>query len=228
MPLLKETSLLVHNLKIAFEDLYEPFGLIPLLGRAAVDQKGTNLSGSSITPLGIKDYSSPAKPKSEELPKKNLSTPNIEPMETASVESFDEYRAHLSLLFPKFVLFSTLPDDRKATRLSALWKQKVSSVLLLHAKETKEALIFLTNLCHAIQTHLAPCELLNLESETIDKLASAQWILAPHSLLENEKGLKQYTLSGANVLPLLEISAYLNDPSLKKPLWQELCRALSL
>ena len=155
-------------------------------------------------------------------------------------------RKLISTTLPTMQLLDSIPDDSEARRLSAEWKQPKSSpeVLILAFDETPSHLEFLTKMGNAISIHgytINVVQAKKIEAEgTWEMLltTNVRLVLATHAgihtlpglttfYMESAKGAK-FTLNKIPLIPLSDISFYMQEASLKIPLWKAIKEQLSI
>ncbi len=168
------------------------------------------------------------------------------PKERAPVQApNEEWGRLLQRLAPHLALSDEIPPDAGAQKRANQWKEKAQAapVAILSFGEKGQERVFLDSLASAIAQKLAPSAVIDaarLEREQnweifleIDIL---KLILAPADFQKRPQLMRHYKefpstsqlyLGKVPLLVLSPVSAYLNNPSLKRTLWETLCQLLT-
>lgn len=165
----------------------------------------------------------------------------LEPLPPAASLSIEEIKKQLLQVAPGMAILDEPLDDARAQLLAQAWKEHLQGieVVVLSFGEKEQELQFLTQLAHAIDSHLAPCKVVNairLEKEKkwdlFLQVNPLRQILAPLDTIHKSSDLKRYykekPLSSEKFIgkiPFLSLSSpadYLQNRELKKDLWKQL------
>lgn len=165
-----------------------------------------------------------------------------------------EMRQLIKSVHPKLTLLEVIPDDAEARAIAMQWKypkecvvKASSDVLMIIFDDVPEHLTFLNNIEKAIiglgyKVNMIIAEKIKSEKEWEVILSdSTRIVLATHSRMQSFPDLFKYYQeipSGENlnskcylnkipVLPLYDLSRYLQEPPLKIPLWKAIKESLS-
>jgi len=160
-------------------------------------------------------------------------------------EPMEELRLLIEKTSPHYLLHRDVPSDAAAERNAEKWKENIGTiqVALLSFGEQGASLQFLQNLTKAIDNSLCPALLIDgerFEREERWKMLleekELKWIIAPSRSLGKSPILTHYyreipakqerLLADIPLFFLLPIQEYLKESSLKRTLWETLCRML--
>jgi hypothetical protein len=202
------------------------------------------------TPLNLdKQKSSPALKSAEETtPQIPIVQTNFDlsPMKLIDEMDLNDIRRFFSEKFPNQIILEKIPDDSEAKKIQNAWKQQKTNphavILLFNEGVTSQA--FLSNVCNAIQLHLAPAQMIlanKIEQqngwEALLQTSEIRLVIANmHSLQAMPHLSKHYRelpkdekrLGKIPLLLLPDISSYFSEPKLKASLWRSLCNILKV
>ncbi len=200
-------------------------------------------ASSAFKPKKKIDLPPPPPPAPKNIPKVEIAPPppKLIPAPIPAVEkrNINEMRQVIEKTFPGFALREAVLDDARAKKMSRLWEETYlnAQIAVIAFGEIGPGLAFLKNVTHAIDTLIAPAQLIDgslLEKEKgWDLLLSSPalkyalcspfsaWRSTSLSKHYKQNGSTQEQFLGPHKLFLLEPStAYLKNPDRKRKLWQ--------
>jgi hypothetical protein len=171
----------------------------------------------------------------------------LAPLEKYSPPDFHNFSSILKKIAPQIKLIEEPLDDTQAQKIKSAYKihKAVPKYAILYGmKTTAEEKTFLINLAEAINKYFGTAKVISTAKidhndswETFLKAPELTHLLIPQTLLnpfeklhafyqENPKQKKRY-LANVPVLALPDISMYLQNPLLKRSLWNVLCHLLN-
>lgn len=160
-------------------------------------------------------------------------------------EGMADIKALLVRLAPHLLTEEPIPDDAAAKRAAEAWKHEThaSVVTVLSLGASQDETTFLRNVARAISTTLQPAKVVSAQEleqdnlwETVLQTPGLKWILSPPLNMVQWPNLSAYykhntttqvhTLGNIPLIFLKPLTDYLENPILKKELWDTLCQLL--
>lgn len=185
-----------------------------------------------------KEMDRPAPPKKQDAPAREESKP-LPSITSNPKKLMSEMRQAIEKTLPTLALRETIPDDARAKKMSNLWEETYlnAQIIIISFGEVGAGLQFLKNVTHAIDTLIAPAQLVDgfqiekengwdllLNSPSLKSVLASPWAGWKSTSLTKhfkQNGVTQEQFLGPHKLLLLEPSLhYLKDPDRKRKLWQ--------
>jgi hypothetical protein len=161
----------------------------------------------------------------------------LNPFENKNRLDLTDVKNTLSALFPSIAISEQIPAAKRD--LFSASEIGLTQYIAIAANETPKNQLFLENLVKAISLHIGPAKLLDGEKleregawEQFLKFQNLRLVLTTTATIHRFPGLSKYYredgksgrlyLGKVLLHPLVDISHYLKEPSLKKSLWQAL------